>query len=256
MVVGRYRVGVGPLWPACIYLRGHSSSNNPLPPSPFLDPSVPVSVSRSSSVWLLTHTHTHADTDQNAQNSRIDHSSVLFPALTLSSSAQSFSFSHLAFPPASSLFLSCVIWKEYIQWNNWECPSFCSCLNNAIAGFIGDHYSNCSIIASTLALAAAHSLSTSRPCHRLCVAQQRVTLDQELWGSLSLSLWPSWQSYSIPLLQRKHISFPLCLYMYTFFVFFYYVFLSHLFFLLFNPCLFLFFSFSSRLALFLSCVGS
>lgn len=47
-------------------------------------------------------------------------------------------------------------------WNKCKCPSFCSCLNNAIAGFIGDHYSNCFIIASTLALAAVLSLSTSR----------------------------------------------------------------------------------------------
>ena len=88
---------------------------------------------------------------------------------------------------------------------------FCSCLNNAIAGFIGDHYSNCFIIASTLALAAAHSLSTPRPCHTLCAAQQYLTLDQELGGSLSLSLWPAWQRYSIPVLERKNISPFLCL---------------------------------------------
>lgn len=112
------------------------------------------------------------------------------------------SFSHL---PSLLPLLSSYpfIWKEYILWNNWKWPSFCSCLNNAIAGFIGDHYSNCFIIASTLALAAAHSLSTSRPCHTLCVPQQRVTLDQEPGGSLSLSLWPTWQHYNIPLLERK-----------------------------------------------------
>lgn len=81
--------------------------------------------------------------------------------------------------------------------NNWTCPSFCSSLNNAIAGFIGDHYSNCLIIASTLALAAAHSLSAYRPSHRLCDAQQCVTLDREAGRSLSLSLWPAWHHYSI-----------------------------------------------------------
>lgn len=81
--------------------------------------------------------------------------------------------------------------------NNWTCPSFCSSLNNAIAGFIGDHYSNCLIIASTLALAAAHSLSAYRPSHRLCDAQQCVTLDREVGWSLSLSLWPAWHHYSI-----------------------------------------------------------
>lgn len=105
-------------------------------------------------------------------------------------------------PPTSSLCLPCVILNVYILWNNWKHPSFCSCLN-VIAGFIGDHYSNCSIIASTLALAAVHCLSTSRPCHGLGAGQQCVTLPHKQGGSLSLSLWPTWQHYRIPVLKRK-----------------------------------------------------
>lgn len=204
MVVGRYRVGVGPLWPACIYLRGHSSSNNPpqpQPPSSFLDPSVPFA-KHCIKVFLclVTNTHKHILQCWKFKNRSP------FSALTLSRSVPLFLSSFL--PPAYSFFLCCVILKECILCNNWEHPSFCSWPNNAMAGFIGDHYSNCSIIASTLALAKVHSLSTSRSCHGLCAAQQCVTLDQEPGGSLSLSLWPTWQHYSIPVLKRKK-TFPL-----------------------------------------------
>lgn len=190
MVVGWYRVGVGPLWPACIYLRGNLSSSNTPPhthTSCFLDPSIPFCK------------HCFKVFDKHWQwNSRTSQSSVLFSPPTPSSSVCPSVFSHLPSLPCTPFrFLSDVIWKEYIVLNNWTCPSFCSSLNNAIAGFIGDHYSNCLIIASTLALAAAHSLSAYRPSHRLCDAQQCVTLDREAGRSLSLSLWPAWHHYSI-----------------------------------------------------------
>lgn len=193
MVVGWYRVGVGPLWPACIYLRGNLSSSNTPPPhththtSCFLDPSIPFCK------------HCFKVFDKHWQwNSRTSQSSVLFSPPAPSSSVCPSVFSHLPSLPCTPFrFLSDVIWKEYIVLNNWTCPSFCSSLNNAIAGFIGDHYSNCLIIASTLALAAAHSLSAYRPSHRLCDAQQCVTLDREVGWSLSLSLWPAWHHYSI-----------------------------------------------------------
>lgn len=173
MVVGRYRVGVASLWPACIYLQGHSSSNNPplRPPSSSLDPSVPFAKHCTQSLSLFGYLHTHRQTHTEMQeNSSPGHNSVCFSALSLSYPTQ-----FLSSPPSSSLCLPAEIFNVYILWDNWEHPSFCSCLNNVIAGFIGDHYSNCSIIASTLALAAVHCLSTSRPCHGLDAAQQCVT---------------------------------------------------------------------------------
>lgn len=181
MVVGRYRVGVGPLWPACIYLQGHSSSNNPQPPSSFLDPSVLFAEHcMSVCLCLVTNTQTHT-TMQDIREQ--------FTSLPPSQHQLSLLFLSSFHPPAHPFFFSSVILKDYILCDSWELTSLCSSLNNAMAGFIGDHYSNCSIIASTLALAKVHSLSTSRSCHRLCAAQQCVTFDQEPGGLLSFSLW-------------------------------------------------------------------